>query len=327
MSCLTFLCTAAAAMLMAAATAANAQDWPTRPVTMVVPFGAGGGVDVTARILAPRVAQILGQQLVVENIGGAGGMTGSARVAKAAPDGYQFVYGNAGTHAVNQTLYIHPLYNAVTDFTPAGMVTHTFFTLITRNDLPASTLPQFIAYAKANQAKMQFGSAGAGSTTHMVCVMLNTAMGTSIAHVPYRSTAVAMQDMIAGRIDFICEPILTAMAQIRSGTVKPIVFLGPRRTPVLPDLPTADENGLPGFMVSGWGAFFFPARTPTTIVHRLSKAASDTLDTPSVRERIEGLGYDPAPREQRTPQYMEKFLPAEIERWAAAVKTAGISSD
>ena len=264
---------------------------------------------------------------MVENIGGAGGMTGSARVAKAAPDGYQFVYGNAGTHAVNQTLYKHPLYNAVTDFAPAGMVTHTFFTLITRKDLPASTLPQFIAYAKANQAKMQFGSAGAGSTTHMVCVMLNTAMGTSIAHVPYRSTAVAMQDMIAGRIDFICEPILTAMAQIRSGTVKPIAFLGPRRTPVLPDLPTADENGLPGFMVSGWGAFFFPARTPTTIVHRLSRAASDTLDTPSVRERIEGLGYDPAPKEQRTPQYMEKFLPAEIERWAAAVKAAGISSD
>src|ERR1700738_5165793 len=151
------------AMLAAAAAAANAQDWPTRPVTMVVPFGAGGGVDVTAPILAPRLAQILGQQVVVENIGGAGGMTGSAHVAKAAPDGYQFVYGNAGTHAINQTLYKHPLYNAAADFAPAGMVTHTFFTLITRNDLPANTLPQFIAYARANQAKMQIGSAGAGA--------------------------------------------------------------------------------------------------------------------------------------------------------------------
>jgi tripartite-type tricarboxylate transporter receptor subunit TctC len=315
------------AMLLAAAAAANAQDWPTRPVTMVVPFGAGGGVDVTARILAPRLGQILGQQVVVENIGGAGGMTGSARVAKAAPDGYQFVYGNAGTHAINQTFYKHPLYNAAVDFAPAGMVTHTFFTLITRNDLPANTLPQFIAYARANQAKMQFGSAGAGSTTHMVCVMLNTAMGTSITHVPYRTTAVAMQDMIAGRIDFICEPILTAMAQIRGGSVKPIAFLGPRRTPVLPDLATADENGLPGFVVSGWGAFFFPAGTPTAIVHRLSKAASQTLDTPSVRERIEGLGYDPPPPNERTPEYMEKFIPAEIERWAAAIKAAGIGSD
>jgi tripartite-type tricarboxylate transporter receptor subunit TctC len=330
MSCKAFLAIAriaAAAMLLAGASAADAQDWPTRPVTMVVPFGAGGGVDVTARILAPRLTQILGQQVVVENIGGAGGMTGSARVAKAAPDGYQFVYGNAGTHAINQTLYRHPLYNAATDFAPVGTVTHTFFTLITRNDLPANTLPQFIAYAKANQAKMQFGSAGAGSTTHMVCVMLNAAMGTSIAHVPYRSTSVAMQDMIAGRIDFICEPILTAMAQIRGGTVKPIAFLGPRRTPVLPDLPTADENGLSGFMISGWGPFFFPLGTPTTIVHRLSKAASEALDTPSVRERIEGLGYDAAPIDERTPEYMEKFLPTEIKRWAAAIKAAGIISD
>jgi tripartite-type tricarboxylate transporter receptor subunit TctC len=327
MSFLAFLGIAAATVLVAGNSAAIAEDWPTGPVTMVVPFGAGGGVDVTARILAPRLAQIVGQQVVVENIGGAGGMTGSARVAKAAPDGYQFVYGNAGTHAINQTLYKHPLYNAATDFAPVGTVTHTFFTLITRNDLPADTLPQFIAYARANQAKMQFGSAGTGSTTHKVCVMLNAAMGTSIAHVPYRSTAVAMQDMMAGRIDFICEPILTAMAQIRGGTVKPIAFLGPRRTPVLPDLPTADENGLSGFTISRWGAFFFPVGTPTTIVHRLSNAASEALDTPSVSERIAGLGYDPAPVNERTPEYMEKFLPGEIKRWAAAIKAAGINSE
>jgi tripartite-type tricarboxylate transporter receptor subunit TctC len=317
----------ALAVFLTSAASADGQDWPTRPVTMVVPFGAGGGVDATARILGPRLSQILGQQIVIENIGGAGGMTGSARVAKAAPDGYAFVYGNAGTHAINQTLYKHPLYHAATDFAPVGTVTHTFFTLITRKDLPASTLPQFIAYARANQAKMQFGSAGAGSTTHMVCAMLNTAMGTRVAHVPYRSTSMAMQDMIAGRIDFICEPILTAMAQIRGGTVKAIAFLGLRRTRALPDLPTADENGLPGFAVSGWGAFFFPAGTPTTIVHKLSRAASETLDTAWVRERIEGLGYDAPPLRERTPEYMQAFIPAEIERWGAAIKAAGISGD
>jgi tripartite-type tricarboxylate transporter receptor subunit TctC len=309
------------------ATPAQAQDWPTRPITMVVPFGAGGAVDSMARIIAPRLSQILGQQVIIENIGGAGGMAGAARIAKAPPDGYAFIYGNTGTHAFNQTLYKKPQYNAVTDFAPVSVTAHAFFTLIARKDLPATTLPEFIAYARENQAHMQFASAGAGSGTHIVCVLLNMAMGTNVAHVPYRSTAIAMQDMMAGRIDYICEPIITAIPQIAGGTVKAIAFLGARRSPALPDLATAAEQGLSGLAVSAWNAMFFPKGTPPAIVKRLAEAASETIDTPSVRERIESLGYGVAPREQRGPEFLAKFLPEEIERWAGPIKASGVSMD
>ena len=173
-------------------------------VTLVVPFAAGGPIDTIGRILATRLAELLGQQVIVENVGGAGGMTGTARVAKAAPDGYQVVLGNVGTHAGNQTLYRHPLYNAATDFAPVILVVELPLVLVARKDLPADDLPGFIAYAKANQATMQFGSGGAGSATHLACALLNAAVGIEVTHVPYRGGAPAMQDLIAGRIDYLC---------------------------------------------------------------------------------------------------------------------------
>jgi tripartite-type tricarboxylate transporter receptor subunit TctC len=265
--------------------------------------------------------------VIIENIGGAGGMAGAARIAKAPPDGYAFIYGNTGTHAFNQTLYKKPAYNAVTDFAPVSITAHAYFTLIARKDLPAKTLSEFIAYAHANQARMQFASAGAGSGTHIVCVLLNMAMGTQVAHVPYRSTAIAMQDMMAGRIDFICEPIITAIPQIAGGTVKAIAFLGAKRSPALPDLATTAEQGLPGLNVSTWNAMFLPRGTSPAIVKRLADAASATIDTPSVRERIESLGYGVAPPEQRGPEFLTKFLPQEIERWAGPIKASGVSMD
>jgi tripartite-type tricarboxylate transporter receptor subunit TctC len=306
---------------------AAAQTWPARPVTMVVPFGAGGATDVMARVLAPRLSELLGQQVIVENVGGAGGMTGAARVAKAPPDGYQFVLGNAGTQAISQTLYKQPLYNSVTDFAPVGMVAQSFFALITRRDLPATTLPEFITYARANHAKMQFASAGAGSTSHMVCVLLNSAMGTDITHVPYRSTVIAMPDMMAGRIDFICDAVETAAQQIQGSTVKAIALLAPSRSAILPDLPTATEQGVAGLAVAGWYALFFPKGTPEAIVRRLSSAASAAVDTPSVRQRIEGVGINMVPAEQRTPEFLTRFLPAEIEKWAAPIRASGLSMD
>jgi tripartite-type tricarboxylate transporter receptor subunit TctC len=311
----------------AAAQTSPAQIWPTRPVTMVVPFGAGGATDVMARVLAPRLSELLSQQVIVENVGGAGGMTGAARVAKAPPDGYQFVLGNAGTQAISQTLYKQPPYNSVTDFVPVGMVAQSFFILITRKDLPATTLPEFIAYAKANHAKMQYASAGVGSTSHMVCVLLNTAMGTDITHVPYRSTTIAMPDMMAGRIDFICDAVETAAQQIQGNTVKAIAILAPTRSPALPDLTTAAEQGVPGLAVSGWYALFLPRGTPEPIVRRLSGAASAAVDTPSVRERIEGVGINMVPAEQRTPEFLARFLPAEIEKWAKPIRASGLSMD
>ena len=322
-----FLHLAAGAALIAATAPATAQDWPTRPVTLVVPFGAGGAMDIVGRIVASRLSELLGQQVVVENVGGAGGMTGVARVAKAPPDGYQFVLGNLGTQAISQTLYKHPLYNTVTDLAPVGMLAQSYYVLIARKDLPPSTLPEFVAYAKANQAKMQYGSAGTGSTTHMACVLLNAAMSTNITHVPYRSTAVGIQDMMAGRIDFICDTVETAAQQILGNTVKAIALLASSRTPVLPNVPTAAEQGVPEAAITGWYALFYPKGTPEPIVRRLSNAASATMDTPSVREHIESIGISTVPPELRTPEYLAKWVPLEIARWAGPIKASGVSID
>jgi tripartite-type tricarboxylate transporter receptor subunit TctC len=313
--------------VLASAGIACAQDWPTRPVTMVVPFAAGGALDVVARIVAPRMSEILGQQVVIENAGGAGGMTGASRVAKAAPDGYQFLYGNQGTHTFSQLLSKKPLYNAVTDFAPVIMFVENSKVLITRKDLPVDTLAEFIAYAKANQDKMQYGSAGAGSATHVTCVLFNSAIGVNITHVPYRSTALAMQDMMAGRIDFICDVISTALPHIRGNSVKAIALLSPNRSPVVPDLATAHEQGLANFDADAWNAFFLPKGTHEAIIRRLAKTASETVDTPSVRARLEELGLTVPPAERRTAEYLAQLLPRELEKWAAAIRAAGISPE
>src|SRR3954447_152025 len=213
---------AAALAAFTFAGAAQAQNFPTKPMTMIIPFAAGGPQDVLGRILAQRASEVLGQQVVIENVGGAGGMTGSLRVAQAAPDGYTFVLGSVGTHAQNQTLYKKPLYNAATDFTPVAFIAQTPEALIVRKDLPVSDFKEFAAYAKQNQAKMQYGSAGAGSATHLRCAVLNSLIGVEITHVPYRGTGPAMQDLQGGRIDYLCDIIATAKAQIDGGTVKGI---------------------------------------------------------------------------------------------------------
>ena len=220
------------------------QDWPTRPVTMVVPFAAGGPADTVGRILASSLSELLGQQVIIENVGGSGGMTGSARVAKAAPDGYQFVLGNVGTHAANQTFYKTPLYNAATDFAPVMLIAQTPLVLLARKDLPANNLKEFIAYAKANQASMQYGSGGAGSASHLACVLLNAAIGINVTHVPYRGAAPAMQDLIAGRIDYQCPDTPIAIPQIQSKMVKAIAILTRDRSPSLPSQASAHEQGL-----------------------------------------------------------------------------------
>jgi tripartite-type tricarboxylate transporter receptor subunit TctC len=322
--------TIAAAMLAIAAVCAGpaqAEDWPTRPVTMVVPFPAGGPVDLVARIFSQRLADMLGQPFIIENIGGAGGMTGAARVAKSPPDGYAFVFGTQGSHTFSQMLYKKPLYNAVADFTPVAVVVENSKVLLTRKDLPVNTFADFITYAKDNQAKMQFGSAGAGSATHVACVLLNSTIGVDITHIPYRGTAPAMQDMVGGRIDYICEIISTAQPFIRNNMVKPLALLTPHRSPIMPDLPTADEQGLKGFDADGWNAFFFPKGTPDPIVRKLAKATSDILDVPAVRERLEGVGLNvPAP-ERRTPEYLAKLVVSELEKWGPPVKASGASAD
>ena len=303
--------------------AATAQDYPNRPITMVIPFAAGGPTDVLGRVVAARMSEILGQQVVVENIGGAGGMTGSKRVATAAPDGYQMVLGTVGTHAQGQTLYKKPLYNSAAEFTPVALLAEVPIILTVRKDLPAKDFKEFVAYAKANESKMQYGSAGAGSATHLGCVLLNYLIGANITHVPYRGTGPAMQDLMGGRIDYICDVISTALPLIRSSSIKPIALLSPRRNAVLPELATADEQGLAGFDADAWNAFFLPRGTPEPIVRRLAQATSGALDIPWVRERLVGLGLNvPAP-ERRTPEYLAKLLPSELAKWAEPVKASG----
>src|ERR1700736_3599887 len=294
---------------------ALAQDWPPRPMTMIVPCAAGGPADTVGRILAPRLSELLGQQVIVENVGGSGGMTGSARVGKAAPDGYQLVLGNVGTHAANQTFYKAPLYNAATDFAPVMLIAQTPLVLLARKNLPADNLAEFIAYARANQASMQFGSGGAGSASHLACVLLNAAIGVSVTHVPYRGAAPAMQDLIAGRIDYQCPDTPIAIAQIESKTVKAIAILTRDRSPSLPAEPSAHEQGLTNFDASNWFAAFFPKGTPAAVVEKLHAATLAAIDTPAVRLRMREIGADLVASERRSPDYLQKFVETEIEKW------------
>jgi tripartite-type tricarboxylate transporter receptor subunit TctC len=312
---------------VAMAAAAPAQTYPSRPMTMIIPFAAGGPTDVLGRIVAQRMSEVLGQQVVVENVGGAGGMTGSKRVADAAPDGYTFVLGTVGTHAQSQTIYKKPLYNTVTDFTPVALVAEVPIVLITRKDLPVNDLKQFIAYAKTNQAKMQFGSAGAGSATHLGCVLLNYLIGVDITHVPYRGTGPAMQDLQGGRIDYLCEIVSTAKPQIDGGTVKAMAIMTKERSKALPNVATGLEQGTANLEAYTWNAIFLPKGTPADIVKKLHDATLEAMNTPSVRQRLEELGATIVAEDRATPEYLGRFVRSEIEKWAAPIKASGVTVD
>jgi tripartite-type tricarboxylate transporter receptor subunit TctC len=318
---------AALAVALTFNSAARAEDWPDRPLTMVIPFAAGGPTDVLGRVMAQRMGEVLGQQVIVENVGGAGGMTGSAKVAQSAPDGYTFVLGTVGTHAQGQTLYKRPLYNAATDFTPVALIAQVPIVLITRKDLPVSDFKEFVTYAKANQSKMQFGSAGAGSATHLGCVLLNYVIGVDITHVPYRGTGPAMTDLQGGRIDYLCEIITTAKPQIDGGSVKGIAIFDKERSPALPNLPTAAEQGTQNLLAYTWNAIFLPKGAPDAIVKKLNAAALEAMKTQWVRERLEGLGAQIVKDDEATPQYLATYLKSEIEKWAAPIKASGVSVD
>jgi tripartite-type tricarboxylate transporter receptor subunit TctC len=313
-------------LLAAGVIPASAQSWPSRAVTMVVGFAPGGGTDVLGRIIAPRLSQVLGQQVVIENVGGAGGMVGSARVAKAAPDGYQFVLGSRAD-AINQTLYKNPLYNLTTDLAPVILIAEQAMVLVTRKDLPVSNLQEFIAYVRKNQASMQFGSAGTGSTGHIDCALLNAAIGITVPHIPYRGGGPAMQDLIAGRFDYFCTLSATILPQIDSNLVKTIAIFTRERSPAMPNLASASEQGFTEFQASTWFGFFLPTRTPRPIIPRLHDATAETIETPAVQERLKESATAVVAPERRSPEYLQKFVASEIERNAAPIKAAGIAID
>jgi tripartite-type tricarboxylate transporter receptor subunit TctC len=317
-----------AALLVAAALIpaipVKAEDWPTRPLTMVNPFAAGGPNDVMARLFAHRMGEILGQPIIVENIGGAGGMNGADRVAKAPPDGYTFLQGTVGTQAQNQTLFKKPAYDSIKDFAPVALAVEAPLVLIARKDFPARDMKEFVAYAKAHGDKMQYASAGTGSAIHLGCALVNQVTGIDVVHVPYRGANPAMQDLISGRVDYLCDIITTAKPQIDAGTVKPIAILTKARSKVLPDVPTAIEQG---FNVEAytWNAFFLPKGTPEAIVQKLNQATVEAMKTPSVREKLESAGLQFVSDDRTTPEYLAKFVQSEIAKWAVPIKAGGIS--
>jgi len=311
-------------LLLALIGFANAQIFPDRTLTMVIPFAAGGPTDVLGRVMAQRMGEILGQTVIVENIGGAGGMNGGKKVADSKPDGYTMLLGTVGTQAQGQTLYKHPLYNALTDFTPVALIADVPIVLIVRKDLPVDNFKDFVTYAKANASKMQFGSAGAGSATHLGCVVLNTAMGTDIVHVPYKGTGPAMQDLIGGRIDYLCEIISTAKPQIDGGRVKALAIMTKERSPVEPNLPTTLEQGL-DVQAYTWNAIYLPKGAPADVVKKLNEAAIAAMTTPAVRDRLESIGAMVVAPDRRSPEYLGKFTADEIKKWEAPIKSSGVS--
>lgn len=304
-----------------------AQDWPSRPVTLVVAFPAGGSDDILGRIVAARLSGLLRQPVNVENIAGAGGMSGTSRVAKAAPDGYRIALGTSATHAVSQVARKTPLYDSLADFTPVALIAEQPFALIARKDLPAEGLREFIAYAKANGTKMQYGSAGAGSATHLVCALLDTAIGIKARHVPYDGGAPALRDLVDGRIDYFCPVVTIAIPRIEKKSVKAIAILSRNRAPILPTLASAAEQGLTDFTASTWFAIFLPKGTPEPIVRSLHAAIMATMETPAVQARLKDIGADLVAPERRSPDYLQAFLKNEIAKWATAIKAANLAVD
>jgi tripartite-type tricarboxylate transporter receptor subunit TctC len=274
-----------------------------------------------------HLSDFLGQQVIIENVGGAGGMTGAARVAKAAPDGYQFVVGGTGTFAANQTLYKKPLYNAAADFAPVVLIDEQPIVLVARKDFPASNLGEFIAYSKAKEAKLQFGSAGIGSGSHLACVVFNATVGINVAHGPYRAAVLAIQDLVAGRIDYLCPLISAAYPQVESDGIKALAIFARDRSPILPNLGSADEQGMANFEVYYWDAFFFPKGTPAPIVDKLHDATVAAMNTPFVQERLKSLGATFVAPERRAPEYLQKYVESEIEKWARVIKASGAILD
>jgi tripartite-type tricarboxylate transporter receptor subunit TctC len=311
---------------LAAAGAAVAQSFPARPMTMVIPFAAGGPTDVLGRILAARMGEVLGQQVVPENISGGGGQIGSKRVADAPPDGYQMVLGTVGTHAQGQTLYKKPLYNAATDFTPVALIADVPIVLVTRKDLPVKDFREFADYARKNQAKMSYGTGGTGAAPHLACILLNHTIGTNITHIPYRGSAPAIQDLMGGRVDFNCAGITTAKPLIDSETLKGLAVFSDVRSPVMPDLPTAAEQGAKVEAYT-WNAIFLPKGAHDAIVQKLNAAAVEAMKTPAVRDKLTGLGAQVVRDDQMTPDYLAGFVRSETEKWAGPIKASGVSVD
>lgn len=318
----------AAIVLSASPDDAFAQGaYPERPITLIVPFAAGGPSDSLARQVVEAMSRNLNQRIVVENVGGAGGTIGSSRAARATPDGYTILLGHSGTHAANIGLYKKLPYDALGDFEMIGSVGDQPQFLVVRKSLPVKDFKEFAAYVKANQDKMTYGTAGVGSATHLGGVLLNSALGTNVRAVVYRGSGPAMNDLIAGHLDFLIDVSSTALPQIRGGTVVPMAVLRSERVPSAPDVPGAKDLGLPTLNSSIWTVFMAPKGTSKAIVDRLNASLRAALEDPTVRERLKVLGVEPPEASRMSPEGTRAFVKAEIDRWLPIIRQAGISLD
>ena len=311
--------------LMALASPLCAQTYPDRPITMIVPFAAGGASDVIARIIGERMGQELGQTIVNENVAGAGGVIALNRVAAARPDGYTILIGNTGTNAASYVLTPDVKFTPES-FAPVGLIAKTAPVLAVKKDFPAKTLSEFVAYAKANPGKLNYGSAGAGSATHLACVLFGQQTGTDIVHVPYRGTGPALNDLVAGTLDFMCDQGLNMMGQYKGSTVKVLAVAQASRFTGLPEIPTSAEAGLPGFEVTAATAMYAPAGLPPAVGTKLVNAMAAAYKDADLRKRIEDLASEVPGAGQNTPEALGAFTQKEASRWTDAIRKGNIKA-
>jgi putative tricarboxylic transport membrane protein len=316
---------AALALALAALAGPASAAYPERPITLIVPFAAGGPTDVVARIVAEHMGRTLGQQIVVENVAGAGGTTGSIRAAQAPPDGYTIEMGHMGTHGAAPAVYPELKYDPVKDFAPIGLAAGTPIVVVARKDFPAADLKAFVAYLKANSEKLNEAHAGVGSVSFTTCSFFNSLVGAKPTRVVYRGTGPALNDLVAGHVDYMCDQIVNLVPQIQADTIKAYAVALPERSPALPNVPTTKEAGLPEFQVTAWNAIFAPKATPPPVVKKLSDALQKALADENVRKRLLDLGADLSNKAATTPEGLRKLVESEVARWNKVLKSAAAS--
>ena len=317
---------ATAAVIALGITSAQAQPYPSRPLSIVVPFSAGGPTDMIARSLGERMRVSLGQTILIENVTGAGGTIGVARAVQAAPDGYTLSLGHLGTHVVNGAIY--PLkFDLINDFEPVALIASNPMMVVTKNDVPAKNFRELLDWLKANAGKIAAGTAGVGSGSHFSAVYLQTLTGLKFNFVPYRGTGPALQDLVAGQIDMIVDQASNSMAQVQAGKIRAYAVTSEKRLPAAPDIPTADEAGLPGFHISLWSALWAPKGTPKDVIAKLNAAVVEALADPAVRQRFADAGLDIPPRAQQTPEALGAHHKAEADKWWPIIKAANIKAE
>jgi tripartite-type tricarboxylate transporter receptor subunit TctC len=318
---------ALAAVAGLAATGAQAQNYPTRPVTMIVPFAAGGPTDVIARIVTDHMSRTLGQQIVIENVAGAGGTTGITRAAQSQPDGYTIMMGHMGTHGAAPALYPNLKYDPTKDFAPIGLAAGTPIVIVARKDFPATDLKSFLDYLKTNGEKVNMAHAGVGSVSHSTGIFFNSVVKVKPTMVAYRGTGPALNDLMGNTVDFMTDQIVNVAPQIQGGNIKAFAIATPERSPVLPNVPTTKEAGLDGYEVSAWNAVFAPKGTPPDVVKKLSDALIKSLEDENTKKRLLELGGVIPSATERTPEALQKLVESEVARWTPVLKAAGATAE